>query len=148
MAGGVNKVILIGNLGRDPELKTTGSGGAVCNFSIATSETWKDKSGVKQEKTTWHRIVAWGKNAELCAEFLSKGRQAYIEGKLDVRKYTDKAGAEREVTEVVVERVVFLGGQGERQESHGSTPGGGSHNYSGGPSDEDVPFTRFDLPSI
>lgn len=136
----VNKVILIGNLGRDPEVKALASGGTVCNFSIATTETWKDKSGVKQEKTVWHRIVAWGKTAELCGEYLSKGRSVYIEGKLDVRKWTDKAGAERETTEVVAERVVFLGAGGQRQESGGAGVNEAWASAGGGPSDDDIPF--------
>ena len=111
----VNKVILIGNLGRDPELRYTKSGQAVANFSIATNDRWTDKQGQQQERTEWHRIVTWGKTAELCAQYLSKGRSAYIEGALQTREYEDKEGIKRYTTEVVAQRVQFLGGRGEGQ---------------------------------
>jgi single-strand DNA-binding protein len=107
---GINKVILIGNLGKDPELRHTPQGQAVCNFSIATSESWTDKSGQKQERTEWHRIVVWGKLGELCAKYLSKGRQAFIEGKLQTRAWDDKDGQKRYTTEVIATSVQFLGG--------------------------------------
>ena len=90
MAGGLNKVLLMGNLGRDPEVRFTAGGTSVANFSIATNESWKDKNGQLQEKTEWHRIVVWGKLAELCGEYLKKGRQAFIEGRLQTREWTDK----------------------------------------------------------
>lgn len=106
----VNKVILIGYLGRDPELRHTTSGQDVCNFSIATTEKWKDKQGVKQEKTEWHNIVVWGRTAENCAEYLNKGSLVYLEGKLQTSNY-EKDGAMHYKTEVVVERVQFLGGK-------------------------------------
>jgi single-strand DNA-binding protein len=107
---GVNKVILLGRLGRDPELRTTTSGNSVCNFSIATSEAWKDKqTGEKMEKTEWHNVTVWGKLAELCREYLSKGSQAFIEGKLQTTKYTDKENVERYKTEVVAQTVQFIG---------------------------------------
>src|SRR5690242_10441574 len=86
----VNKVILLGNLGRDPEMRYTTSGDAVCNLSVATSEQWKDKSGGKQERTEWHRVTLFGKSAEIAAEYLAKGRSVYIEGRIQTRKYTDK----------------------------------------------------------
>jgi len=108
MAGSINKVILIGNLGKDPELRFTGMGQPVCNFSIATSESWKNKQGKSQERTEWHRITAWGKLAELCAQYLSKGRKAYVEGHLQTRKWQDKDKTERYITEVVAREVVFL----------------------------------------
>jgi single-strand DNA-binding protein len=108
----VNKVILLGRLGQDPELKYTPSGAAVCNFSVATSETWTDKnSGQKNEKTEWHRIVVWGKLAELCNQYLSKGRQAFIEGKLQTRSWDDKDGNKRYTTEISATTVQFIGGQ-------------------------------------
>jgi single-strand DNA-binding protein len=107
----VNKVIILGRLGQDPELKYTPSGTAVCNFSLATSESWTDKSGAKQEKTEWHRIVVWGKLAELCNQYLSKGRQAFVEGKLQTRSWDDKDGTKRYSTEVMANTVQFIGGQ-------------------------------------
>jgi single-strand DNA-binding protein len=108
MAGGVNKAILIGNLGADPEVRFTPGGQAVANFRIATSESWKDKEGNKQEKTEWHRIVVWGKLAELCGEYLKKGRKAYVEGRLQTREWTDKEGKKNYTTEVVAKEVTFL----------------------------------------
>lgn len=113
----VNKVILIGRLGQDPELKYTPSGSPVCNFSLATSENWVDKSGQKQEKTEWHRVVVWGKLAELCGQYLSKGREAYIEGKLQTRSYDDKEGNKRYTTEVQALSVQFLGGKQDQVQS-------------------------------
>lgn len=107
----VNKVILVGNLGRDPESRFLASGEAVCNFSIATSETWKDKAGEKQEATEWHRISFFGKVAEVCAQYLKKGATVYIEGSIRTRKFTDKDGVERYSTEVKGERMQMLGGK-------------------------------------
>ncbi len=109
----LNKVMLIGRLGQDPEFKMTPSGNGVCNFSVATSENWTDKSGEKQERTEWHRIVVWGKLAELCNQYLSKGRQAYIEGKLQTRSWEDKEGQKRYTTEIVANTVQFLSGASE-----------------------------------
>lgn len=107
---GVNKVILIGNLGRDPEVRYTPSGVAVANFSIATSEEWKDKgTGEKQERTEWHKIVAWRRLAEICGEYLYKGSQVYIEGKLQTRKWQDRDGNDRWTTEVYVISMQMLG---------------------------------------
>jgi|SRR5690606_12405718 len=106
----VNKVILLGRLGQDPELKYTPGGAAVCNFSIATTESWTDKSGQKQEKTEWHRIVVWGKLAELCNQYLGKGRQAFVEGRLQTRSWDDKDGSKRYTTEIMASTVQFIGG--------------------------------------
>jgi len=105
----VNKVILIGNLGRDPEVRYMPSGDAVANISIATTETWKDKNGEKQEKTEWHRVAMFGKTAEIAGEYLKKGSQVYIEGRLETRKWTDKEGQERTTTEVRADRMQMLG---------------------------------------
>jgi single-strand DNA-binding protein len=147
---GVNKAILIGNLGRDPELRYTQSGQAVTNFSLATSESWTDKNGERTEKTEWHRIVAWGKTAELCAQYLSKGRPVYIEGRLQTRDWEDKEGVKRQTTEIVANTVQFLGGP--RGEGGGGNQGSGGLNQgpgndapgdsSGGapPADSDIPF--------
>ena len=111
MAGSVNKVILVGNLGRDPEVRYTPSGQAVANFTVATNEAWTDKAGQKQERTEWHRVVVWGKSAENCGEYLSKGRQVFVEGRLQTREWTNKEGAKQYTTEIVanpVGGVVFL----------------------------------------
>jgi len=110
----VNKVILLGRLGQDPELKYTPSGAAVCSFSMATTESWMDKGGQKQEKTEWHRIVVWGKLAELCNQYLGKGRQAYVEGRLQTRSWDDKEGKKHYTTEINAATVQFLGGPNER----------------------------------
>lgn len=110
--GSVNKVILVGNLGADPELKYTSSNRPVCNLSVATNETYKDKSGQKQEKVEWHRVTVWGDQAENCSKFLAKGRSVYLEGRLQTRSWDDKDGQKRYATEIVADRVVFLGGDG------------------------------------
>ena len=129
MAGsGVNKVILVGNLGKDPEVRYTPGGQAVANFTIATNENWTDKQGQKQERTEWHRIVVWGKTAELCGEYLSKGRQVYIEGRLQTREWNNKEGQKQYTTEVVANPaggVVFLSG-GERGPGRSAGRGGGA----------------------
>ena len=131
---GVNKVILIGNLGRDPELRYTQSGQAVVNFTLATSENWTDKSGEKVERTEWHRIVVWGRVGELCAQYLSKGRTVYIEGRIQTREWEDKDGNKRFTTEINAQTVQFLGGP---RGDAGSPPGpkGGGDSSGGGPSD-------------
>lgn len=105
----VNKVILVGRLGQNPETRFTPGGSAVSNFSVATSESWMDKSGQKQERTEWHRIVVWGKLAELCQQYLTKGRQVYIEGKLQTRQWQDQSGQTKYTTEVQAQTVQFLG---------------------------------------
>lgn len=117
MAGSLNKVLLIGHLGRDPEMRHTPSGQPVANFSVATDESYKSKDGQKVEKTEWHRIVAWGKQAEFCGNYLAKGRLAYIEGKLETRKWTDKDGAEKFTTEIKADSV-----KGLDSKSDGSAP--------------------------
>ena len=106
---GINKVILVGHLGADPELKYTPSGQAVVKFNIATSESWNDKSGQKQERTEWHRIVAWAKLAEICGKHLSKGRQVYVEGRIQSRQWEDQQGQKRTTTEIIANTVQFLG---------------------------------------
>lgn len=128
---GVNKVILVGNLGADPEVRYTADGQPVANLSLATSETWNDKEGNRQERTEWHNISVWGKQAELCKEYLSKGRQVYVEGRLQSRKYTDKEGVERKVWDVKASKVVFLSGAAGGG-GGGGNYGGGGGNYGGG----------------
>jgi single-strand DNA-binding protein len=114
----VNKVILVGRLGQDPELKYTQAGTAVCNFSLATSESWTDKnSGQKKERTEWHRVVVWGKLAELCNQYLGKGKQAFVEGKLTTRSLEDQNGQKRYTTEIESQTVQFLGGQSQGQQN-------------------------------
>ena len=122
----VNKVIILGRLGQDPELKYTPGGMAVCNFTVATSESWADKAGQKQERTEWHRIVVWGKLAELCNQYLAKGRQAFLEGSLQTRSWDDKSGQKRYTTEIVAKTVQFIGGQAgagaPKENTQNSTP--------------------------
>ena len=110
--GSVNKVILVGNLGRDAELRYTPGGAAVATLSLATTEVWNDKGGQRQEKTEWHRVVLWGKTAESLADYLTKGKQLYVEGRLQTRQWDDKDGNKRYTTEVRGDRVVLLGGPG------------------------------------
>lgn len=117
----VNKVILVGRLGQNPEVRYTPSGAAVANFSVATNESWNDKSGQKQERTEWHKVVVWGKLAELCNQFLTKGRQVYLEGRLQTRQWQDKDGQTKYTTEVQAQTVQFLGG-GERSATPGANP--------------------------
>lgn len=134
---GINKAILVGRLGRDPEIRYTPDGRAVCNFSIATSDEWKDKdTGEKKERTEWHRIVAFGKLGEICGEYLAKGRQVYIEGRLQTRSW-EKDGVTRYTTEIVAADVQFLGGRdsNESTRSAAMTP---PPNAS--PDDDDIPF--------
>jgi single-strand DNA-binding protein len=142
----LNKVMLIGNLGKDPELRFTPSGRAVARFSLATSEQWTDQQGQKQDRTEWHNVVVWGKQAETCGQYLSKGRQVFIEGSIRSRQYDDKEGQKRYITEVIAQRVQFLGGgRGDgagRGAPAGAGAGGGSEDAppSPMPEDEDIPF--------
>ncbi len=116
----VNKVILIGNLGRDPETRYMPDGGAITNISVATTEQWKDKNGEKQEKTEWHRVAFFGKLAEIAGEYLKKGSQVYVEGRLQTRKWQDKDGQDKYTTEIIAEEMQMLGGR----EGMGSAPSG------------------------
>ena len=142
---GINKAILIGNLGRDPELRYTQNGQAVVNFTLATSENWTDKSGQRVDRTEWHRIVAWGKTGELCAQYLSKGRTVYVEGRIQTRDWEDKDGNKRQTTEINAQTVQFLGGPRGEGGGGGPSPGGGGPGQdmgnSGGPAPgDDIPF--------
>lgn len=151
---GVNKVILMGHLGSDPEVRYTQGGTAVANFRMATSETWTDKNKEKQENTEWHRIVAWGKTAELVGEYLAKGRQVHVIGKLQTREWTDKENRKQWTTEIVAQEITFVGskdGSSRRpepppQEERNASPreqersdraARNEHPY---PRDEDIPF--------
>ena len=144
---GVNKVILIGNLGRDPEVKYTQSNVPVANISVATTDSWKDKnSGEWQEKTEWHRVVLWRHLAERAERYLKKGKQVYVEGKLETRKWTDKEGNDRYTTEIIANQMMLLGRRDENEEVSGGAqkqaggfdapppPTGGSDE------DDDLPF--------
>lgn len=136
----VNKVMLIGRLGRDPEMRYTPAGTPVCNFTLATNEVYRDRSGERQERTEWHRIVAWARLAEQCSQLLSKGNLAYIEGRLQTREWDDRDGNRRRTTEIVAQRMRTLTPKGERaleMESPGPEP---PEEVSPDISDEDVPF--------
>ena len=138
----VNKVILVGHLGRDPEVRYMPDGNAISNISIATSETWKDKSGEKQEKTEWHRIIFFSKLAEIAGEYLKKGSQVYIEGRLQTRKWEDKDGQEKYTTEIVADRLQMLGSR-ERQSDEAPRPRQQAPKQSKGSFDDfedDIPF--------
>jgi single-strand DNA-binding protein len=150
--GSVNKVILVGNLGRDAELRYTPGGAAVATLNMATTEVWNDKSGQRQEKTEWHRVVLWGKTAESLSEYLTKGKQIYVEGRLQTRQWDDKDGNKRYTTEIRSDRVVLLGGGGRGGsmsgggEPRGGEPRGGGEFSGPGPegsaplTDDDIPF--------
>lgn len=156
MARGVNKVILIGNLGQDPEVKYMPSGGAVTNVTVATSESWKDKNtGEQKENTEWHRVVFFRRLAEIAGEYLKKGSKVYIEGKLQTRKWQDQSGNDRYTTEIIANEMQMLDGRGAG--GGGSAGGGGGYNQSSGASsspsssaapaggsmgdfDDDIPF--------
>ena len=152
MARGVNKVILVGNLGNDPETRYMPSGGAVTNLSLATSESWKDKqTGEQKERTEWHKVAMFGRLAEISAEYLRKGSQVYIEGKLRTRKWQDNNGNDRYTTEVIADEMQMLGGRGGSAPMGGGGPGPSSNGPSsqgGGNSgpptadefDDDIPF--------
>lgn len=139
----MNRVTLLGRLGRDPETRSTGSG-VVCNLSLATTERYKDKAGAWQEATEWHRVVVFGGSAAACEQHLAKGREVLVEGRLRTRKWTDQNGQERHTTEVVAERVHFVGGKGEPKPATGGGPYGKDHaaRYAGVELDDDLPFSR------
>lgn len=134
----VNKVLLIGNLGKDPEVRFTPSGRAVARFPLATSEVWNDQEGQRQERTEWHNIVVWGKQAETCGQYLAKGRQVFVEGAIRTRQYDDKEGNKRYITEITAQRVQFLGGA-----RGGEAARGASEETPPAPAtaeDDDIPF--------
>jgi single-strand DNA-binding protein len=137
----VNKAILIGNLGADPELRYTASGTAVAGFNMATTERYKDKNGELQERTEWHSIVCWGRLGELANEYLKKGRSVYIEGRIQTRNYEDKDGIKRYRTEIVAQQMQFLGGRGQGDQQSTST-----ETASSGPSEPELPSDDDDLP--
>lgn len=141
---GINKVILVGNLGQDPEIRYLPNGGAVANISIATSETWKDKqTGEQKDRTEWHRVVIFGKLAEIAGEYLKKGSQVYIEGQLQTRKWQDQSGQDRYTTEIVVNiggTMQILGGRSNGDDSSQQQPKPQSQQAPNEPFDDDIPF--------
>ena len=146
----INKVILVGNLGKDPELRSLPSGQAVANFTLATSRRWKDKNGQRQDQTEWHTIVCFGRQAEVAGQYLTKGKQIYVEGRLQTRSWDDRqTGEKRYRTEVICENFQMLGsrtggGDYEPAGAGASSPGGGPSydepSYGGEPEDDDIPF--------
>lgn len=144
----LNKVMLLGRLGQEPELRYTPSGQAVCNFSMATSEAWTDKSGQKQERTEWHRVVVWGKMGELCNQYLSKGRQALIEGSLQTRSWEAKDGSKRYTTEIVAKNVQFIGGRADAGAGQGMNQdqGYGSFDQSQGQNNNSMIDQDYSIP--
>ena len=150
----VNKVILIGNLGRDPEVRYLPDGGAITHISVATTDVWKDKSGDKQERTEWHRVAFFGRLAEVAGEYLKKGSQVYVEGRLQTRKWQDKEGKERYTTEIVADRMQMLGSRGGGSEAMAREPKAAAAESGGGDAkpaakksgasfddmDDDIPF--------
>jgi len=142
---GINKVILIGNLGADPEVRYTPSGMAVANFRLATSENFT-KDGQRETRTEWHRIVTFGKLAEICGEYLSKGRQVYVEGRIQTRSWEDRDGNKRYTTEIVCNQMQMLGGRGEGGGGGAGSGGGGGGGDYGPPPDEIPPSDIDDVP--
>jgi single-strand DNA-binding protein len=140
---GVNKVIVLGRLGSDPEVKNISPTSTVARLSVATSESWNDKDGQKQERTEWHRVVVWGKLAELCGRYLSKGRQVYVEGRLQTRSWEDQQGQKRYTTEIVANTVQFLGGPSESRDTSTTMSASGADSFGPEPAfnaDEEIPF--------
>jgi single-strand DNA-binding protein len=150
--GSVNKVILVGNLGRDAELRYTPGGAAVATLNMATTEVWNDKGGQRQEKTEWHRVVFWGKVAESLTEYLTKGKQVYVEGRLETRQWNDKDGNKRYTTEIKGDKIVLLGGGGGGgRAGGGASRGGGEESMGGGQPSHgadtpETPLTDDDIP--
>ena len=136
----VNKVILIGRLGKDPDIRYTPDGAMVTTFNLATDEQWKDKNGEKVQKTEWHRIVTWGKLAEICGNYLVKGKLVFVEGRIQTRSWEDKEGVKRSTTEIVASNMQMLDSKGQNKTEASSSEVGNNHiNDAGGPMD-DVPF--------
>jgi single-strand DNA-binding protein len=145
--GSVNKVILVGNLGRDAELRYTPGGAAVATLNLATTEVWNAKGGQRQEKTEWHRIVLWGKQAESLQEYLTKGKQIYVEGRLQTRQWDDKDGNKRYTTEIKADRITLLGGGGGGGRSQSVDRGGAAAmSHGGGDEPPMEPITDDDIP--
>ncbi len=137
----VNKVILVGNLGRDPEVRTTPSGQSVCNFSLATTERYTDRAGQQQEQTEWHNVLVWGKQADLCGQYLKRGRQVYVEGRITTRDYEARDGSgKRYRTEVVAQRVQFLGGRPSASSDDSVPDFNSGPDAPPPPEDDDIPF--------
>lgn len=138
--------MIIGRLGQDPEVRTTPTGASVANFSVATNEVWNDKSGQKQERTEWHRVVVWGKQAELCQQYLKKGRQVYLEGRIQTRQWQDKDGQTRYTTEIQAQNVRFLGGQSADNSSYSSSSDDNTQMNPAAFESQGSQFTEDDIP--
>lgn len=139
----VNKVIIVGRLGADPEVRTASNGNTMARLSVATTETWSDKDGQKQERTEWHRVIVWSKLADLCGRYLSKGRQVYLEGRLQTRAWEDQQGQKRYTTEIVANNIQFLGGQTQQRDSIGPQDSAPFQDFGPEPSfdtSEEIPF--------
>lgn len=150
MSKGVNKVIIVGNLGNDPELRYSQSGSAMCSISVATSESWKDKAtGEQKERTEWHRVKFFGKLAEIAGEYLKKGSSVYVEGKLRTEKYADKSGVEKYTTDIYADEMQMLGGK-QQATDNATTPPRGNQGGGGStpPSRNDDPFPSDDIPFV
>lgn len=137
---GINKVILVGNLGRDPEVRYTPSGTAVANFTLATTESWTDRDGEKQSHTEWHRVVAWRRLGEICGEYLAKGKQVYIEGRIRTKEWEDQEGNKRKTTEIEAQTMQMLGSRGQGEPLSDTSPGAAAERGSKGPTEDDIPF--------
>jgi single-strand DNA-binding protein len=139
---GLNKVMLIGNLGRDPEIRYTATGRPVANFTLATNESWLNQKGEREERTEWHNIVVWGKLAEICGEHLSKGKQVYLEGRIQTREWEDKEGNKRRTTEIVASQMVMLGRRGGGAAPEAGAGPAGADEPTPAPSvaEDDIPF--------
>ncbi len=144
--GSVNKVILVGNLGRDAELRYTPGGAAVATLNLATTEVWNDRNNQRQEKTEWHRVVLWGKQAESLQEYLTKGKQIYVEGRLQTRQWDDKDGNKKYTTEIKADRITLLGGAGGARGGGGMERSGGSQMAGGMDEPPMEPITDDDIP--
>ena len=136
----INRVTLVGRLGRDPEMRQTGTGTPIVNFSVATNESWKDKNGEQQERTEWHKIIAWGRLAEICNEYLTKGKQVYIEGRLQTNEWEDKDGNKRYTTEVVANEMKMLGTRSEEGYTSPSEQASKGGEMDSGLTEDDIPF--------
>ncbi len=140
MAGSINKVILVGRLGQDPEVRFTQGGTAVANLRIATDETWKDQNGERQQRTEWHTVVVWRRLAEISGQYLSKGRLVYIEGKLQTRSWQDREGNKRYSTEIQADNMVMLGGRSEEGQAAPPAQPAAAASPDSGTTDDDIPF--------
>jgi single-strand DNA-binding protein len=140
MSRGLNKVMIIGHLGRDPEMRYTPSGRPVTTFSVATSRSWNTADGERRSETEWFNVVAWGSLAEICKQYLSKGQHVYVEGRLQTRRWEDEEGNKRTTTEIVAREMIMLGERKDREETEGAPAGEGEQAYPEGEEEDEFPF--------